>query len=492
MLSYLNTFLNMICGLFLSSFLLKQLGDTEYGIYQTMASFVNYLILLEFGTGTVMARNLSKCKAENASDIEINKNIATIWGITNILSVAIILISSVFYFLLDIVYSNSLTPQQIASGKAMFVFLVIVLVLSFYSQTINGITLSYEKYSFSSITAIARNLLRTLLLIFFILIYKKALAIVIIDSVVNLIIASYGIWFCKSKLGVWVWIKGFDKMILKKSLPLCLALFLQTVVNQTNNTVGKFVLGIMSGPEKVALYSVGLYIYSVFSSLTTIPISMYLPQVTKDIVDGYEGRELTKRLVQPCRLIVIIGGSVLFGFIAIGRQFISIVYGQKYMLAWAIAVILMTPMFVNMSNAVVVNVLDAKNKRLARSLILMISTTLNIVMTVFLINKIGIVGSAISTALSTILQIILLNIYYSRAIKIKVLYLFRGIFRGVLLYQILGSIIAYFISQAIPNTYISFLLGGVIYIAISFGGYVLLGLNSIEKSLINKMIKKRV
>ena len=492
MLSYLNTFLNMVCGLFLSSFLLKQLGDTEYGVYQTIASFVNYLVLLEFGTGTVMARNLSKCKAENASHIEINKNIATIWGITNILTIAIIIISVGFYISLDFIYANSLTPEQILSGKNMLVFLVIVLVLNFYSQTINGITLSYEEYSFSAITAISRNILRTFLLIFFILIYKKALTIVIIDSVVNLLITLYGIWFCKNKLGVWVWVRGFDKVILKTSLPLCLALFLQTVVNQANNTVGKFILGIMSGPEDVALYSVGLYIYSMFSSLTTIPISMYLPQVTKDIVAGLEGKELTKRLIQPCRLIVIIGGAVLFGFVAVGQQFISIVYGEKYLTAYFVAVILMLPMFINMSNAVVLNVLDVKNKRLARSYIMMITTFLNICITIYLIMKIGIIGSAIATALSTSLQVIMLNIYYSRAIKIKVMYLFRGVFKGIMLYQILGSVIAYLISQLISNIYISFLLGGLIYISISFGGYVLFGVNPIEKSLFNKIIKKSV
>ena len=58
-LSYANTILNMVVGIFLSSYLLRILGNTEYGIYQTITSFVNYLVLLEFGTGTVITRNLT-------------------------------------------------------------------------------------------------------------------------------------------------------------------------------------------------------------------------------------------------------------------------------------------------------------------------------------------------------------------------------------------------------------------------------------------------
>ena len=101
-LSYTNTFLNMIVGLFLSSFLLRQLGDTEYGIYQTIASFANYLVLLEFGTGTVMARNLSVCRSNGETQLQIEKNISTIWSITNILALVIAVVSVAFYFYYDI------------------------------------------------------------------------------------------------------------------------------------------------------------------------------------------------------------------------------------------------------------------------------------------------------------------------------------------------------------------------------------------------------
>ncbi len=61
-LSYAYTFLNMVIGLFMSSFMLRQLGDVEYGLYQTVSSFATYLVLLEFGTGSVMSRNVVVAK----------------------------------------------------------------------------------------------------------------------------------------------------------------------------------------------------------------------------------------------------------------------------------------------------------------------------------------------------------------------------------------------------------------------------------------------
>ena len=136
-LSYVNSGLSMICGLFLSSYLLRMLGDTEYGVYQTVSAFANYLVLFEFGTGTVMTRNLSMCFGKKASREEIDKNVSTIWSITNILAIFILIVSVVFYCLIGVIYTKSLTVEQIAYGRKIFVFITFYLVFSFYTQTMN-------------------------------------------------------------------------------------------------------------------------------------------------------------------------------------------------------------------------------------------------------------------------------------------------------------------------------------------------------------------
>ena len=118
-----------------------------------------------------------------------------------------------------------------------------------------------------------------------------------------------------------------------------MAIFIQCIVNQANNNIDKFILGIRLNPESVSIYSVGLYIYSIFSSLTTIPISMYAPQTVKEIERGTSGRKLEDFLIQPSRLIVLVGGTLLFGFVAVGREFITLVYGAEYTVAWVVALL---------------------------------------------------------------------------------------------------------------------------------------------------------
>ena len=58
-ISYIYFICNTILGILISSFIVRKIGKTDYGVYQTVSSFAAYLVLLEFGTGTVMARNIA-------------------------------------------------------------------------------------------------------------------------------------------------------------------------------------------------------------------------------------------------------------------------------------------------------------------------------------------------------------------------------------------------------------------------------------------------
>ena len=260
-LSYVNTFLLMASGLFLSSFLLNSFGDTDYGIYQIMSSFANYLVLLEFGTGTVISRNVVAARTRGESQLQIEKNISTIWTVTASLAVVIVVVSLIFYAIIPFIYSKSLTAEQVVLGRQIFITIIVFLVSSFVSQTLNGIALAFERYTFASTMSITKTTVRTLSLIVLVWVTKHVIVIAIVDAVIGVLIAVYSYFYCMKKFHVRIGFGNFDRKILRASLPLCLAIFLQTIVNQSNNTVGKFVLGIALGPEEVALYSVALYVF---------------------------------------------------------------------------------------------------------------------------------------------------------------------------------------------------------------------------------------
>lgn len=489
-ISYANTILNMVCGLFLSSYLLRMLGQTDYGIYQTVCSFANYLVLLEFGTGAVITRNIARCRACKHGD-EIQKNVSTVWTVSLLLAIILVLVSLVFYAGIPTIFRNTLSSEQIVYARKIFGVEAAYLIISFFSTIPHGIMLGFEKYEIQPLIAIVKLLVRTIALTMLVFCFRMAIVIVFVDAALSVVVLIFDLWFCTTKLGVKFTTKRFDKGIFIDALPLSLAIMIQCVVNQANSNVDKFVLGIKLSPESVAVYSVGLYIYSIFSSLSTIPISMFAPQVVKEIEQGAEGRQLEDYLIKPSRLIVLVGGTIVFGFVTVGKQFLAIVYGEEYLIAWAVALIIMFPMLLNMSNGILINVLDAKNLRMSRSLVLLITTLANILLTLLWVDRWGMIGASVATAICTVIgQITLMNIYYSKKLHIDVLYMYHKTFSGILVWQVIAAYAGNFATRWITNHYVAFVVGGLTYVSLFAIFYLLDKRNSEEKAEMVHVLKR--
>ena len=482
----------MVCGLFLSSFLLRKLGATEYGVYQSIASFANYLVLLQFGTGTAMTRNISMCLGRRASKEEIDRNTATIWTVSCLLALVILVISGVFYSQIHNVYAATMSLEQIGQAQKIFGLGAAYLILSFLSQTVSGVALAYEHYHFSSITGIARNILRTVMLVLCISIDTDAIVIAQVDLALYSLIFAVTIFYCKVHFHSCLLFGRVDSKVLVAVAPFCAAMFLQTLVNQANNNVDKFLISVILSPESVSMYSVGLYIFSVFSSLTTIPISLYAPAVSKKIGGGCTAAQVSRELVTPCRITVLIGGGVLFGFLAVGRPFVALVYGKEYLQAWVIALILMVPAFLNMVNGVLVNVLDALNKRIVRSAILVGVTLCNILLTLIALRRFGIVGAAAATAVCTLIgQVLIMNLYYSKRLNVPVLYLWREAFRGLLIWLAIACVVAGTVTFFISNSLVSSIAGGIVFLCVFCAGFLAFGAKKEEKEELKRFLHRR-
>ncbi len=490
-LSYINIALSTVIGLLMSSFIIQSVGQTDYGIYQTVTAFAQYLVLFEMGTGTIINRNISLCKKDGSEEGTIQKNISTLWSITVVLSCLIGAVSFVFYCSMDGIYKASMTAAQIAFGKPLFWLTIVKLISGFFSQTLNGALIGFEHYSFPKIISIVQLLVRTALVVAFLTLSQSIYAVVIIDATLSILTVLVTLIYCKKKHPFKFSFRFFDKAIFYNAMPLAIALLMQTVINMANNNVDKFVISVTMTPDHVAIYSVAMYIFTTFSSLMTIPITMYMPQVAQHMRSGKEGVALTQTMVQPNRLAVLVGGLTMFGFIAIGRPFIGIMYGANYLQAWGICVIIMIPTLIYMTPCVMANVLDILNKRHVRSSILMGTTVVNILLTIWFVKIWGMTGAAIATAISLLIgQIIIMNTYYAKAINIKILYLYAQSYKGIVPCLMVSCLAGWITTNLFSNDWLKCLFGGVTFLLLFIVLFLFFGANETEKKMISDKIKK--
>lgn len=486
-LSYIYFAASTIVGIIMSSFVIRTIGKTDYGVYQSMTAFVSYLMLLEFGTGTVMSRNLSLLKKDGTDDDEIRKNVSTIWTLNSVLIAVICCVAALFYLLIPSIYSKSMSADQIVMGKHLFLFAVFSLLCSFSQQMMNGILIGNEYYVFEKAASLIKLLLRSILVVSLLLIKPSIYYLAFVDSLMSLLILVISYGYIKKELRYRFTYSFFDKDIFRFITPLCLAMLLQTIVNTANGSIDKFLISVMMTPEDVSVYSIAMTMFSMFSSIATLPVTMFMPQVAKNIKAGLKGKDLAETLINPCRLNVIITGMIAFGFAVIGKQFIVILYGEDFELAWLCAMIVIFPMFVNMSNAVIINVLDVMNKRHVRSVLLMITTAANIAMTIIGIRLIGMLGAAIATGITLICQVVLLNLFYSRKIGLPVIYMFRKSFKGILIPLAAACLAGIIVTSFVHNIYLQFVIGGLSFVLIFAFCFCLYGADAYERDMMNRM-----
>lgn len=386
-LSYGYFVLSAVVSIFMSSFVIRTIGKTDYGIYQSVAAFINYLTLLEFGTGRIMSRNISLLNKDGSEDLEVKKNISTVLALNTGLMLIILFASVCFWFSLGFIYRNSMTPEQIVMAKRLFFFPVLSLGMSFFQQSFNGILIGYENYTFEKTVAIIKLVVRTGLMVGILTMRSSIYLYAIADTTANLVAFLTTVLYVCLKLKAPIHLTYFDRQILKSIWPLCFAMLLQGLVTTMNGTLDKFLISIMLTPEDVTVYSIAMTVFSMFSTIACLPMGMYMPAVAKDMKRGLRGQELTETLLQPCRLNILITGLIVSGFAIVGRQFVTILYGEDFLPAWTCAMVVLIPMFLNTANDIVINVLDILKKRHIRSMILMITTALNLLLTIFEIGR---------------------------------------------------------------------------------------------------------
>lgn len=488
-LSYLMIVLNSAITVILTPFMINLLGDNNYGLYQLMTSFVAYLAILNGGIGVIIARYTSQYKLEkNKESIENFFAIAHI--IVFLLGVLILIIGIGIYLNLDIFLNKTLNNLEIMQARQMFIVSLITFIITTFENAISGINSAYERYIFNQLIRIFKIILRSVLIIVFLKIFKNAMTIVYIDLIIIIGIFLIEYIYVYSILKIKPKLVNLDKEIFLEILSFTSIMFLQAMAYQANLNVDKIILGITMGTSTVAIYTISSNIYTIFRSFT-IPDSFYISKVTNIIVHGDDKSSLDELAISVGRKVFIILSWILVGFCLCGRDFILLWVGEQYEIAWLISLIIMLSMCIPQSQSICVCILTGYKKRKFRSFVMFLLAFINIIITFELTKKIGILGAPIGTAFATIIgEVVIMNIYYKKYIGLNIEKILANIFLKTLICSTISIIVSYFIVKNMGISWELLIVKASIITFIHFTIIFVLGLNKEEKNIIINLINK--
>ena len=280
---------------------------------------------------------------------------------------------------------------------------------------------------------------------------------------------------------------------MKEVLVFSFWVFLANVVTQLYNATDSFLIGMVPklATVGVAVYNVGAVFTSMVTSLTIGISTVISPRTQKMVFEGVSNKGLTELATKIGRIQCYIVTLIVTGFISFGRPFVELYAGYDYKDAYWVAVIVMIPNMIPLTQSVCLSIIVAQNKHRFRSLTYLFIAILNVIGTWFALKHWGIIGAAGVTGIALVLgQGFIMNWYYHYKTGLDMISFWKELSK-IFIIPIIMCIFTIVISKyvnfySIPIFVIGVIIYSLIYCALNW----LFILNEYEKNLFIKPINK--
>ncbi len=433
-LNYVNLILTVFIGILTIPVLIRGLGDSHYGLYQLIGSFVGYLGVMDFGLGTGLIWYLTRYRL--AKDRRGEENFLGIAMLLySLIAAAALGVGLICYLGIDVLFRHSFVGDEMALAQKMFLILLANLVIQLLQNVFPSILTAYERFVFLRWVEIAYTLIRGGGIILAILVFHAdVLTVVGINFLVNVGAAAVRMVYVFLKLKVRIRLRHFDGALVRSLFTYSSFVFLNLVVSQIYWQIDQLILGVAADQATVtvAVYSTGTMLAMYYMQFSNVISGLFLPKITKMVERGEGTRALTDVMIRLGRLQTAILTVVTVGFLAFGDTFVTLLAGEGYHRSYVIAMILIAAMFVPIVENTGMCVLQAMNRHRFAAMMLTGVAVCNTLVTIVVVKPFGSVGAALATAGAfTVGDVLILNWYYSARIGLEIGRFFRECFRGM-------------------------------------------------------------
>ena len=484
-----NMLVSIAIGIVYTPLVLRFLGQSEYGVYTIASSVLSYLAMIDLGFGNALIRYSARFRAENKDDKDIN-GVFLLFAL--FVTGAALIIGAVLGNNLEVFFGSSLSLSESQLLVRVYRVLLYNTALTFPLSVFSSIIRSHEKFVFVNSLNFIQNILKHVAVIMFLYFGYKSEMMAVVSVVFTLIVLIieiyYTIFVIKAKFGFARLEKGLYKDIFYFSF----FILLNIIVDQLYANTDKIILGKFCGSVAVSVYGIGVVFQSYFTQFSTSISSVFFSHMSKLSVKENGICEMSKTFNKVGRLQYMILSYILTGFFVFGKEFISLWAGKGYEEAYYIALIIMTPAMIPLSQNIGISILRALNRHNVRSIMYLCIAILNVFLSIPLAIKWGGTGAAIGTAIGNLLgQILFMNWYYYKKIGLDIITYWKQVV--VLSVKMIPVLLIFVLFRIIikMDGWIGLIVKIIIAIVVSAGYYYKVILKE-EKEYVDKIVNKYI
>ena len=423
---------NVMVGIFLSPYIIHHLGDDAFGLWVIIFSVTGYYGLFDLGIRSSIVRYVAKYSATEEHD-ELNRLINTAmfsYAGIGVVSMAITLIAAY--------YVNSIfriQPEFVPTARWLLLMVGASVSVGFPLGVFSGILEGLQRFYLLNFTSISSTLIRAVLIVIALQHGRGLLTVALITvgmPLLNGLINAAAVFrHLKLRLGL----QYISRSTLRRIASYSGTTLVIIVAGRLRFKTDALVIGTFVSAAAVTYFTIGArlvdYAQEVVSSLAQIFVPMSSQSQAKGDLDAL--RKIFVVGNRACAFIIFPITAILS---ILGKSVIEAWVGPKYVAtSYPVLLVLLFPTTLMLAQAASGRTLWGMAKHRTWGWVVLVEGTSNLILSIVLVRRYGILGDAIGTAIPlTCSMIFFLPRHLCRLLGIKLTtYLYRAFVLPVVL-----------------------------------------------------------
>ncbi len=435
LISYVAIFINIGAMLIYTPWMKNQIGLENYGLYTLANSFVS-MFLMDFGIGASVSRFLSKYCAEG--DLEAANNlVGMVYKLFIVIDAIVFSALLVLFFFIELIYQG-LTPAELEKFKILYVIISAFSIFSFPFTTLNGIFNAYERFVLIKLCDLGQKLLSIGFIVLVLLSGHGVVGLVVAHAASGIISIIVKLILLKATTPIKPNFKVKDKALVKEILGFSIWITVLGIAQRLTYNIAPSILGMVSSSVEIAVYSPASAIAGYFYIFATAINGLFLPTVSRKIVQKKE-EDILPLMVGVGRFQVVVLGFLYVGFATVGREFMVLWMGEEFLVSYYCVLLLAFPTIFEYSQQIANTTILAQNKVKFHAIVVLVTSLINMVISPILSYSWGAIGVSVGIVITAFINFVCLNILYYKVLKINVFTFYRRCYLPIAI-PILGGI----------------------------------------------------
>lgn len=395
--SSLGVVTDAVIGFFLTRIILHSVGDSSFGLWVLASGLLGYYGLLDLGTRNAVIRFVARHNAQKDYE-SLSSVVSTALAGYLALGALVLTLACVVAWQLDNLFAFT-NSADLADGRELVLVLGVGAAIGFPMNAFGGTLEGMQQFVRIGIVQAGASVSRAIVVVMALRLGYGIVAVGVITVLFNVAAGCVNAAFV---------LRRFPELRLafphvKRSTLVTLASFgLVTfwigVSNRLRFESDSLVIGNMLGLQMVAMFAIGSKIITYSSDFVTTIGSVFTPMLSH--ADAIGDRSMVTRMTLAGNklesMIAFALAALLFFF---GRLLIGLWVGPAYTQSYTIITILAIPMALFISHGGATRMLYGVGKHKPLAKMLLVEGVANIVLSVVLARRFGIIGVAWGTAI---------------------------------------------------------------------------------------------